>query len=126
MPFLRQLQPLLAAALAACLLLVSLAAWSPELHERLHALSGCEAEMHENDAPHAGHDGSDHEHSTAEQGSNHSCAVTLFASGCDKPAFFTLAQPVKMHAEGVASFTELLLARTLRGPKHVCGPPALA
>jgi hypothetical protein len=112
-PFLA-IQPALAALLAACVLLLGLAAWSPSLHHELCA---------HGDEPH-GHD--DAPATPSPSNSDHLCAVTLFASGCEFPALPLSLTAPRVDAARVASFTELLLARTLRGPERVCGPPALA
>ncbi len=114
---LRHLQPALAALLAACVLLLGLAVSSPALHAHLHVEQAC---ADGTDVDHAHDSASD----TAD--ANHRCAVNLFATGCEAPVAFAFCPPVALHAEGVTSFTELLLARTLRGPEQVCGPPARA
>lgn len=119
---LRRLQPALAAFLAACVLLLGLAAWSPELHEELYA-HGDTAHAH-----HPGHAHSEDDSPAAPSplADDHACAVTLFAAGCDAPALPLSLTAPPADAARVASFTEILLARTLRGPERVCGPPALA
>lgn len=109
MPSLRVIKPVLAVFLAACVLLLGLAALSPALHERL-----CDDHAHDSDA------------SGPASAGDHVCAVTLFAAGCDVAVIPSLCAPPTLHAEGVARFTELLLSRTLRGPERVCGPPARA
>lgn len=114
---LRHLQPVLSALLAACVLLLGLAVNSPALHHLLHADVACADGA---DADHA------HDAAPVATDADHGCAVTLFATGCEIPVAFAFSPPVALHAEGVASFTELLLARTLRGPEQVCGPPAQA
>lgn len=106
-------QPVLAVLLAACVLLLGLAAKSPALHEDL-CVQG-----------HAHADGHSHEHAPADD-DDHACAVTLFATGCDAPALPLALTAPPSDAARFASFTELLLARTLRGPERVCGPPARA
>jgi hypothetical protein len=112
---LRALQPALAALLAACVLLLGLAAWSPALHDELCSHTHAEA-----DGDH------DHDKAHATPGADHACAVTLFAAGCDTPPppLSLIALPAEA-ARG-AAFTEFMLARTLRGPERVCGPPARA
>ena len=114
MRLLRSLQPALAALLAACVLLLGWAAYSPALHEAL-----CDH---------------DHGHETSEASAKSSvvgddsaqdaCAVVLFAAGCEAPPPpLSLDEPA-LNAIRVAHFTEFMLARTLRGPARVCGPPA--
>jgi hypothetical protein len=114
---LRHLQPALAALLAACVLLLGLAVNSPALHAHLHVATACA------DGTDADHD---HNSAPATADADHGCAVTLFATGCETPVAFAFCPPLALHAEGVTSFTELLLARTLRGPEQVCGPPVFA
>jgi hypothetical protein len=115
---LRALQPTLAALLAACVLLLGLAASSPTLHEEL-----C-AQVHAHDHAHDHHDSPG---APALADADHICAVTLFAGGCTiAPASIPLSPPAALNTARVAAFTEFLLARTLRGPARVCGPPALA
>ena len=114
---LRHLQPALAALLAACVLLLGLAVSSPALHHWLHVETAC---ADGSDADHA------HDAAPSTTDADHGCAVTLFATGCETPVAFAFCPPLALHAEGVTSFTELLLARTLRGPEQVCGPPARA
>lgn len=121
MRLLRPLQPALAAFLAACVLLLGLAAQSPELHEAL-CQHGKEHADHAADHAHA--DASADSEPATSDGAG--CAVTLFASGCDTPPPpLSLVAPA-LNAVRVAHFTEFMLARTLRGPARVCGPPALA
>lgn len=107
MPSLRVTTPVLAAVLAACVLLLGFAAVSPALHGELCDHAHGDVSHADDDTP--------------------GCAVVLFAGG------FTLSTPAPdvtppaaLSAERVAAFTELLLARTLRGPERVCGPPAQA
>lgn len=129
---LRRLQPVLAALLAACVLLLGLASWSPDLHARLHAGTDCGPD-HEHPAPDRATSSHGHYHgdSPATPASHadeyHGCAVNLFASGCDvAPTAVPLSPPLELSPARVAAFTEWMLARTLRGPERVCGPPALA
>jgi hypothetical protein len=120
---LRRLQPALAALLAACVLLLGLAAWSPELHEKLCAHEHAVA----HDPAHDHCSGDHAEHAPAAPAEEPACAVTLFASGCAvAPTAIPLSPPLGLSAARVTAFTELLFARTLRGPDRVCGPPALA
>lgn len=110
------LQATLAALLAACVLLLGLAAWSPALHERFcadHATATSHA-SHDHDAP-VGDDADP----------DHRCAITLFDGGCVLPLEDPISPASALNAVRVAAFTELLLARTLRGPARVCGPPLL-
>lgn len=121
-PF-RSLRSALAALLAVCVALLGLAAVSPDLHEHICAAHADHAPDH---GPLATHDHDAPATSDKAPVDDQACAVTLFASGCETPVIFSLCPPAALHAEGVASFTELLLSRTLRGPERVCGPPALA
>jgi hypothetical protein len=114
MRLLRSLQPALAALLAACVLLLGWAAYSPALHDTLcdhaheHQTSGAPEK-----SPAVGDDSA-----------QDACAVVLFAAGCEAPPPpLSLAEPA-LNAIRVAHFTEFMLARTLRGPARVCGPPA--
>lgn len=123
MRLLRPLQPALAALLAACVLLLGWAAYAPDLHEAI-----CEhGHAHEHaavDVSASGHSSDTSDASAAPDDA--SCAVSLFAAGCDlAPAPLLLAEPA-LNAIRVAHFTEFMLARTLRGPARVCGPPVLA
>lgn len=136
---------LLAALLAACVLLLGLATQAPSLHAALcgtihahhHEAADCDDQESgsflaplgahastEGQAP--SHNGAPHPLDSSTAADNHVCAVTLFAAGCETPAVFSLCPPTTLNAVGVASFTELLLSRTLRGPERACGPPALA
>ena len=121
-PF-RSLRPVLAALLAACVVLLGLAAVSPDLHGHICAAHADHAPDH---GPLATHDHGAPAASDKAPTDDRACAVTLFAAGCETPMVFSLCPPACLHAEGVASFTELLLSRTLRGPERVCGPPARA
>lgn len=125
---LRRIQPALAALLAACVVLLGLAAVSPDLHALIHQRHGHDTTL----AAHAC--GTDAHHAVADTSpadapaldAPHVCAVTLFAHGCDIAVpIFHLAPP-SLNATRVAQFTDLLLSRTLRGPERVCGPPPLA
>lgn len=107
MPSLRVITPALAAFLAACVLLLGLAAVSPALHGELCDHAHGEVSHADDDAP--------------------GCAVVLFAGGVTlstPPP--DLPPPAALNAARVAAFTEIVLARTLRGPERVCGPPASA
>jgi len=119
MPSRRAFQPLLAVLLTACVLLLGFATVSPGLHDLL-----CD-HAHVAAAPSA--DDTRQETAQFADTGDHACAVTLFASGCPAtapdPSFIP---PPALSAARVAAFTEFLLARTLRGPERVCGPPALA
>ncbi len=118
----RVIQPALAALLAACVLLLGFAAWSPELHEEL-----CAHDHTDHAHPHGhAHADDDAPGAPAPGGADHACAVTLFAAGCEPPALPLSTTAPTADAARVAAFTELLLARTLRGPERACGPPALA
>ena len=120
MPSLRALQPVLAVHLAACVLLLGLAAVSPRLHDLL-----CE-HAHDVAAPSAVGD-ADHETEPAADTGDHACAVALFAAGCSATApHASVAPPSALTAARVAAFIEIVLSRTLRGPERVCGPPARA
>jgi hypothetical protein len=94
------------------------------------AIYSLDAEAAEASVASPGADGSDadHAHDAAPvtTDADHGCAVTLFATGCETPVAFAFCPPLALHAEGVTSFTEILLARTLRGPEQVCGPPVCA
>lgn len=134
MPPLRVIAPALSALLAACVVLLGLAAVSPRVHAELCAQIG-QGATHDHAHDHGDHAHADHARSDATDAhpeadlpatGDHACAVTLFAAGCETPVVFQLCPPLALHAEGVASFTELLLSRTPRGPERVCGPPALA
>ncbi len=117
MRLLPPLQPALAALLAACVLLLGWAAYSPALHQTLHN------DGHGSCAANA----TDSHHATAPEDADapdHSCAVTLFAAGCDAPSAPLFLSEPALNAIRVAHFTEFMLARTLRGPARVCGPPA--
>jgi hypothetical protein len=108
--------------LAACVLLLGLAAHAPALHAEI-----C-TELHGHD--HADHADNASAHDHAEPApapvADHVCAITLFAAGCEAaPPPVVLPEPV-LNAIRVAHFTEFMLARTLRGPARVCGPPVLA
>ena len=111
----RAFQPALAALLAACVLLLGLAAWSPALHSELcpHAHAEADGDHHHDEVP-------------ATTDVDHTCAVTLFAAGCDAPPPPLSLTALPAEAARVAAFTEFMLARTLRGPERVCGPPAHA
>jgi hypothetical protein len=115
---LRRLQPALAAFLAACVLLLGLAAWSPALHAELCPQPSAHPHL-------AGEPAHDHEEAPLAS-SDHACAVTLFASGCltatPPPA---LSAPV-LHAASIPVFTERILPRIPRGPVRACGPPTRA
>lgn len=128
---LRRIEPALAALLAACVVLLGLAAVSPELHALIHERHGHDTTP----AVHACHADSDIRHAATPDTSpaadlalddEHACAVTLFAHGCDLDVPVFHLSPTSLTATSVAQFTELLLSRTLRGPERVCGPPALA
>lgn len=122
----RHLQPALAALLAACVLLLGLAGASPALHDAVCTHRG-ESAAHEHSRPdsHAAHDHADDAaHPTGPL--EHICAITLFAAGCDSPAPPLFLVEPALNATRLAHFTEFMLARTLRGPARVCGPPALA
>ncbi len=125
----RTLKSALAVFLAVGVVLLGLATVSPSVHAQLCAQLREEV-GHAHDHDHLGHAHGGHGHdespSTAESSDDHGCAVTLFSAGCDIPVAALICPPVALHAEGVASFTALLLTRTLRGPERVCGPPALA
>lgn len=128
MHLLRPLHPALAALLAACVLLLGLAAQAPHLHEAICQHGKEHADHADHDATHA----ADHAHADTSADSEPAtpddagCAVTLFASGCDTPPHpLSLVAPA-LNAVRVAHFTEFMLARTLRGPARVCGPPALS
>ncbi len=125
----RTLKSALAACLAVGVMLLGLAAVSPRVHAQLCAQIRAEID-HAHDHAHDGHAHGAHTHdeSSGNAGSDegHSCAVTLFAAGTEIPVSVYICAPVALHADGVASFTALLLTRTLRGPERVCGPPALA
>jgi hypothetical protein len=127
MPLHRPLQPVLAALLAACVLLLGWAAYAPDFHEAL-----CD-HGHAHPAHDAAHAHGDSGHATDASGAaapdtsdGASCAVTLFAAGCDAPTSPSLLVEPALSATRVAHFTEFMLSRTLRGPERVCGPPALA
>lgn len=119
------IQSALAALLAACVVLLGIAAHAPALHDtlcRLDAAPHCATADGADDHGHA----HDDDAPAPSLGSDHACAITLFAAGCEAPALpFLLAEPA-LNATRVAHFTEFMLARTLRGPARVCGPPALA
>ncbi|MEY4490032.1 MAG: hypothetical protein RIQ79_2540 [Verrucomicrobiota bacterium] len=117
MRLLRSLQPALAALLAACVLLLGLAAYSPDLHEIICAE---QASFHHR---HTGHADADGPHGPA---ADHDCAVFLFAHGCTDTVPAIWISPTVLNATAVAHFTEFMLARTLRGPARVCGPPVPA
>jgi len=124
MRLLRPLQPVLAALLAACVLLLGSAAQTPSLHAGLCAYPHAEHD-HLEATPHA-HGHADDNASTPANApaDNHVCAITLFAAGCEAPALpVYLSEPV-LNATRVAHFSEFMLARALRGPARVCGPPA--
>lgn len=124
MRLLRLLQPVLAALLAACVLLLGLAVQTPSLHEELCAYPHVKHD-HAEATPHA-HSHADDNASTPANApaDNHVCAITLFAAGCEAPALpVYLSEPV-LNATRVAHFSEFMLARALRGPARVCGPPA--
>lgn len=127
MPLLRPLQPVLAALLAACVLLLGWAAHAPDFHEAL-----CD-HAHDHPAHDAAHEPGDSSHAPDTPGTSEPhtpdgaiCAVTLFAAGCDAPTSPRLLVEPALNAICVAHFTEFMLSRTLRGPARVCGPPALA
>jgi hypothetical protein len=122
MRFPRPLQPVLAAILAACVLLLGLAASAPALHAVI-----CLSHTDHPQAAHATHGHCDHrDDAPAPDTTDHACAITLFAAGCDSPPpLFLLVEPA-LNAVRVEHLHELLLARTLRGPARVCGPPAQA
>ena len=120
MPPHRAIQSAIAVLLTACVLLLGLAAVSPELHEGI-----CHHEHPKLVAKQdAGHEhrpdsaGADHDNSEA------GCVVHLFAHGCDIAVPVVHLSPPSLNATKVAQFTELMLSRTLRGPERVCGPPA--
>lgn len=119
------LRPALAALLAACVLLLGLAAWAPNLHACLHGGVACAGE-HDHVARGHGHDHHEAPSAPDQATDEHACAVTLFAAGCDMPLLPLSLTAPPADAARVAAFTEFLLARTLRGPERVCGPPALA
>lgn len=120
----------LAVLLAACVMLLGLAAHSPTLHQRLcvdahetHLSDACD---HSAAPPTAKHRPADAPSDHASPEPDHACAVTLFAAGCETTAPLHLAPPLALAPGSVAHFTELLLARTLRGPERACGPPRTA
>lgn len=112
------LRATLAALLAACVLLLGFAAWSPALHEQF-----CADHAPAPATPHASHD---HDGPVGDDADpDHGCAITLFGGGCVLPLVDHISPASAPNAVRVAAFTELLLARTLRGPARVCGPPLL-
>lgn len=127
MHYLRQLQPVVTALLAVCLLLLGFAAHSPSFHDAicshgLHASHECHGEHDHHDVNHE----ENHDDQPASTDREHACAVTSFANGCEAPSLpVLLAEPV-LNAIRVSHFTEFMLARSLRGPARVCGPPAQA
>jgi hypothetical protein len=140
MSLLRPLQPALAAVLAACVLLLGWAAQAPDLHETLcRHIQENQAHVDHADASHSDHladaacpktsravASSAPDDASASAPDDANCAVTLFAAGCETPpAPLWLAEPA-LNVVRVSHFTELMLARTLRGPARVCGPPSLA
>jgi hypothetical protein len=133
MRLLRQLRPAVAAFLAASVLLLGWAATSPLVHAELcpdahAAFAHDHAHDHGDDAAHShgtSHDASPSD-APASLAKDHICAVTLFSTGCEVPAHDIGLREPSLNATRVAHFTEFMLARTLRGPARVCGPPALA
>jgi hypothetical protein len=132
MRLIRQLQPALAAFLAACVLLLGLAAVSPALHE---SLCTGESQAHHNVAhqetvanvaPSDPHHCDTSSTAPADGDDDHACAVHLFAHGCTANVPAVFSAPPELNATRVAHFTEFMLDRTLRGPARVCGPPVLA
>jgi len=104
-------------------MLLSLLAWLPDLHAKLHDPSTPCVHNPEGVAKVYPHGDNDTAGAVCE---DPACAITLFAAGCEAAVPFVLCPPLGLHAEGVASFTERLFARTLPGPQRVCGPPARA
>jgi len=128
---LNPLQPAFAAFLAVCVLLLGLAAVSPELHEFVCTEAehqhhpGAQHDELAADASAAAHPHHDGAPAPVAKDDDHGCAVRLFAHGCTHATPEPFVSPPVLNATNVAHFTELMLARTLRGPARVCGPPAL-
>ncbi len=120
---LSQFQPALAAFLATCVWLLCLAGASPALHRSVCAHHA----GHHDHAHHAGHDSKTASGETdSSLPADHACAITLFAAGCVSPPAPVLFAEPALNAHRIAHFIELKLARTLRGPARVCGPPLRA
>jgi hypothetical protein len=114
------LRPALATFLAACFVLLGLAAQSPQLHELLCAVetltgrhSASRNHGHESPGP----------DDSAPPSEGHDCAVTLFAAGTDAPSAFAVGTHLAFPLQNAPDFTCLLLSRTLRGPQRACGQP---
>jgi hypothetical protein len=109
------------ALVSACMvMLLSLAAVSPELHDWLHGWHVGKADA----CPHHHHPGATAQHGSDDSDRSdpaHDCAVTLFSHGVVQHAAFAVAQPCEgiLRAVNYRAFEQLALAQ----PRYLHLPP---